>query len=148
MRCSVAMEHNDNQVPTPSPVPPTGPVWAKRPAWAWAAMGGGLTLFVILTATAVELGLRPISSPSNEAAEVMPTAPPPPDTDLLATAPAPLPPPIIEPKPMPPAEAPAPFPLPSPVDTTAPQSARVPMRAPQALPARPASREMPRGKDG
>ena len=119
-----------------------------RPAWAWLAMGGGLTLFVILTATAVELGLRPISAPSNEGADAAPVAPPVPDIDLLATVPAPLPPPIIEPKPMPPAEAPAPVPPPSQVDTTAPQSARVPPRAPQPPAARPVIRETPRGKDG
>lgn len=142
------MEHDDNQAPMPPTERPFGPIWAKRPAWAWLAMGGGLTLFVILTATAVELGLRPTSSPPGQSAEAGPLAPPPPDVDLLATVPAPLPPPIIEPKPMPPAEAPAPVPLPNPIDTTAPQSARVPLRAPQVLPARPPLREMPRGKDG
>lgn len=141
------MEQNDDQAPSPAE-PPASPVWAKRPSWAWLAMGGGLTLFVILTATAVELGLRPISAPPIQGAEAMPAAPSSPDVDLLATAPAPLPPPVLEPMPMPPAEAPVPAAPPRPVDTTAPQSARVPMQAPQALPARPIGREMPRGKDG
>lgn len=118
----------------------------KRPTWAWLAGGGGLTLIAILTATALELSLRPMSAPASDGA----LAAPPPDSDLLATFPLPSADPIMPPAPAPAAPEPPPPAAaeaapPRPLDTTPPQSARVPTRPP---PLRPAAPTMPRGKDG
>lgn len=136
------MEHDE----IPEPTLPAG--WRKRPVWAWLAMSGGVALIAILTATGIELALRPLATEVSESAGAAPASPPP-DIDLLATVPAtpsapgaivsPLP--ALIPAPLATEAAPA-----RPLDATPPQSARVPMRTPPV--ARPAPPTMGRGRDG
>lgn len=139
------MEQNDDPVPGL----PVGR--RKRPVWAWLTIGGGVTLIALLTATAMELALRPMVTPASEGAQASPAAAPPADLDLLATVP-PMPSSSDPPAASEPAPEPAPVlrsteapPPPLSTGTIPPQSVRVPLRAPPAQRVAPTTSH---GRDG